>query len=570
MAPASDPAQGGTVLSRQPAKALSPDNFVRGALIVTVATLAARLLGAFYRPIVTQLFAPFDGEAGTAGMGLVQYVYPFYLVMLSVSAYGINIAISRLVAERIALGQPNSAWRVFCISLALMAGLGLGFSVGTFFAADWLAARVGDAQTAPGFRAIAPAIFFVSVMAAFRGLFQGLRFMTPYALSQIYEQIVRIFTGLLLIWLLTRSADTVPLGAAGYNFGAATGALVGLAYLLWVFARQRGPAMIRAAAEHRSGRAEPVEARAPAWRIAGTVLRLAAPISVIGAVQSLVQWADALLVGNGLQTAGLTQLDARSMMGLLGNSYTITWLPPILTTALYLSLVPAITESLARGNRQRARHHSIIALRLTMLVGIPATVGIWQLANPIYALFFPGSPGGPVLRALAPLTLAMMLQQTTAGIVQGSGDIGTPVRNILLGLLGKVLFTYWWTGTPGIGVVGAAHASTLAFAVAAGLNLWAVRRLLGVTMGVSSMWAKPLAAAGVMAAAIWALDGWLSGLTRSPAVIAGLVVPAAAAYLVAMLIIRGFEAADFESIPGVGPRLVALLNRWRLLRQPQG
>lgn len=84
------------------------------------------------------------------------------------------------------------------------------------------------------------------------------------------------------------------------------------------------------------------------------------------------------------------------------------------------------------------------------------------------------------------------------------------------------------------------------------------------------MWAKPLAAAGVMATVTWALEGWLSGLTRSPVVFAGLAVPVAAAcYFAAMLIIRGFEAADFAAIPGVGPRLVALLSRWHLIDDPR-
>lgn len=573
--------------SRRPA-ALRRESFVRGAMIVTLAGLVSRLLGAFYKPIVTRLFSPFDGRQGDLGVGLIQSVYPVYGIVLAVSAYGINVAISRLVAERVATGREEEVPRVFRISLALMAGLGLVLSIAMYLAAPALARAVGAPEATMGFMAIAPAILFVSVMAAFRGLFQGLQVMTPYALSQVYEQIVRILTGILLIYLLTQSKETVHLGAAGYNFGAVTGALIGLAYLAWVYLRQRGNLLhggIRAAAaaevspvtaapgnfggpQATVGAGVPVDAVGvkSTWGIVRSILRLSVPISVIAAVQQLVQFADSLLVINRLTGFGVAADTAKAFLGQIGNSYAITYLPPILTNALYVSLVPAITESLARGNRDQARARSTVALRLTMLFGLPATAGIWLFAHEIYMLF--GGGGGPVLRSLSLLTLFMMLQQTTSGILQGSGDIATPVRNFLTGLMVKVALNYWWIGLPALGIHGAAYASVTAFAVAAALNMWAVWRKLGVGMDLVGMWLKPLAASAGMVAVGWLVDTQLTALIGRPFVSALMAMAvAAAAYFGLMLAIGGFQAADIEVFPRIGPRMVALLRRLRLLRR---
>lgn len=544
------------------------ESFARGALIITLAVLFSRLLGALYRPIVVRLFAPFDGQHGEAGFGLTQVPAPAYLVVLSVSAFGINIAISRLVADRMARGRYRSAWRVFRLSLVLMSALGLVLGAAFYAAAPLLATVAGRPETTPGFQAIAPAIFLVSVMAAYRGLFQGLQRMGPYAASQVYEQIVRIVAGIALVWLL--APRSVPLAAAGYNFGATAGALTGLVYLVLVFWRQRRellPALFDPARADGGGQAAPGPEEA-AWPVLREILRLAAPISIIGAVQPLILMTDSLLVITRLEAAGVSAQSADALLGQLANSFSIVWLPAILTAGLYTSLVPAITESLARRNWSEARSRSVTAYRLTLLFSLPATAGIWVLADGIYKLFFL-SEGGPVLRALAPATFFMMLQQTSSGVLQGAGDIATPVRNFLLGAGLKVVLTFWWTAT-GLGARGAAYATGAAFALAGGLNVLAVRRRFGALTRGPGDWLRPAAATLVMSAFAAVAERPLAALLGSPRLgTVAVVVLAAGVYGAALLGVRGIRARDLRMLPGPGPRLAGLLVRWRLL-PPEG
>jgi len=74
---------------------LTKDKFLRGALILTIAGLMVKIIGSVNRILLSRLL-------GGEGIGLYQIAYPIYLLMISISAAGIPIAISILVAKRIA------------------------------------------------------------------------------------------------------------------------------------------------------------------------------------------------------------------------------------------------------------------------------------------------------------------------------------------------------------------------------------------------------------------------------------------------------------------------------------
>lgn len=536
------------------------ETFMHGALIIAISSFISRVLGAVYKPVATRLFGPYDGHGGNAGMGLTLGPASAYLIVLSISASGLNVAISKLVAERLARGRPDEARRVFRISLLLMTILGLILAVAFYVSAPWLAAD--RPETAAGFRAIAPAIFLVSVMAAYRGLFQGLQRMTPYAMSQVYEQVVRILTGLVLIWVL--APRSVALGAAGYNFGTVTGALVGLAYLLYLYLR--GQAELPPAEPRPQGAEAGETTRETVGSIIRAIVRVAAPISVIAAVQPLMLAIDNWTVRDRLALIGVTGLEADAYLGQIQNAFSIIWLPAMLSYALYVSLVPAITESLERGNQEQARYRSVTAYRLTLLVGLPAAAGLAVLGEEIYRLIF-NSPGGWVLPAMSSGALFMMLQQTSSGILQGAGDIASPTRNLLAGLLLKFGLTYWLTATP-LGARGAAFATAAAFALTAALNLLTSRRRMGPLMDWKGMWLKPGAATLVMAAAAWWSLPWLTRLTGSADLATVVDIGlSGVAYGGVLLLLGGLKGDDLEMLPRVGRPLAARLRRLGLLRE---
>ena len=90
--------------------------FLRGTLLLTIAGLISRIMGFFYRIFLANTI-------GAEGMGIYQLIFPVYSVCFSLCASGIETAISKLTAEKFAVGKPSNALGVlksgFFLTLSL-------------------------------------------------------------------------------------------------------------------------------------------------------------------------------------------------------------------------------------------------------------------------------------------------------------------------------------------------------------------------------------------------------------------------------------------------------------------
>jgi stage V sporulation protein B len=531
---------------------VKPENFMRGAMLITAGALISRVLGAVYRP-VTQHFL------GDVGLGLVTGPGQAYQFMLAISAVGLNVAISRLLAERLALEDYRGARHVFRVATQMLIISGILFSLLFALGARWMANAMAVPEAWIGFMVLSPAIFLVTLSCAFRGLYQGMQQMAPSAISQVVEQVGRVSLGLAAVALLSPIA--LSYGAAAFNGGNTIGVFMGVLYGGWIYFREKPTAGWTTTApgvesyEHES-----------TTRLMGKILSIALPLSVLGAVQPIIGLVDASVVTNQLIAIGQTKDAAQAGLAYLVNAGQLRDLPTILTTALYVSLVPAVTESVATGRLDQARYRSSSALRLSLLFGLPATAGLLFGARDAYSVLYTG-PGFIVMGPLAWSTIFLMVQQTTSGVLQGMGLIWTSVRNLLVGVVLKTVLTYWWTGIPSLNVNGAAYATVVAFVVAAGLNLWVLRRELGLTVNLKDDVGRPGIAALIMGLVILLASPIVHRIIHSGRLAGAVVVGIGGlVYLVAILLVGGVTEADLGMIPGVKARWIEGLKRYRLLR----
>ena len=96
-------------------------------------------------------------------------------------------------------------------------------------------------------------------------------------------------------------------------------------------------------------------------------------------------------------------------------------LPQVFTISLAVSLVPSISESMARRDMEIVKRKSELAIKMSLLLGLPASAGLFVLASPIMKMFYPGETEslGISLRYLAPAVIFLTLVQTMTGILQG-------------------------------------------------------------------------------------------------------------------------------------------------------
>ena len=156
----------------------SHSRFIRGAAILAVAGVGVRFIGAVMKIWRVRI-------VGDGGFGLFQMAYPIYSTLLAISTAGIPVAISKLVAEKVTVDDYREAMRVFRIALLILTFTGLLITLVLYFTADTIVRLTnGDPLSIYSIMAIAPAIFFVTVMSALRGFFQGQQYMFPTAASQ--------------------------------------------------------------------------------------------------------------------------------------------------------------------------------------------------------------------------------------------------------------------------------------------------------------------------------------------------------------------------------------------------
>ena len=185
--------------------------FLKGALIVSLGGIVAKIMGAFYR-------IPLANLLGGRGLGIYQMTYPLYCLLLTVSATGIPSGLARAVSRAEASGDRVRSDGYLRSSLLLFAGIGLLGSAAMFLLAPLMSAAQGEPAAAAAYRALAPGVLLVSLVSCFRGWFQGKSNFLPTAMSEIIEQAFKVGLGLLFARMFAgegansarRSTVTVP------------------------------------------------------------------------------------------------------------------------------------------------------------------------------------------------------------------------------------------------------------------------------------------------------------------------------------------------------------------------
>ena len=534
---------------------LSRDNFLRGALILTIAGIAVKIIGGGNRIFLSRLL-------GGEGIGLYQMAYPIYLLALNVSYAGIPVAISILVAERVALRDRLGVQRVFKLSLVLMVLTGIFFSGLLYLSAAWLIKYeiIKDPRAYLAIVALAPAIVFVTVLASFRGYFQGLQQMFPSGVSQVAEQFVRVFAMVGFAWILLPKG--IEYAAAGATFGALPGALAGI-LVLGYFASKKPLDKILPFGEVSENKL-PVPPKTIV--ILKRIFWLALPVSLASIMLPIGLLIDLYIVPKRLiEAGGYSVAEATELYGFLtGMAAQLINMATILTASLAASLVPAISEAFTLDKTDVIRHRISTAVRVSSLITIPAFVGLFFLSGPISKMLFNTWDAGPVIGAMSLGIFFLGLHQISTAVLQGLGRTSIPVIMMIIAALGKIALNWILTGY--WGVVGASWASVADYAIAAILNIVFVYRFTGYGLDLEDVW-RPGMASVAMGIILWPIYSLLFSQTGSNTIatfssmLLGTVV-----FSIVILLNGGVRETELVRIPVLGARLAAILKKLRILR----
>lgn len=466
--------------------------FFGGVATLATGVIIVKLIGALYK-------IPLANILDEEGFGYFNTAYNIYNILLMISTAGLPVALSKTISEANALGRYNQVNRVFRVALTTFLVLGSLSTLIMFCGARAITQAIGSPDSMASVRALAPAALFVCSMAAFRGYFQGHGDMAPTSTSQVIEALFKLILGLALAYMLAK--QSIALASAGAILGVTIGTVIALVYLLFVFSRRR---------ERRPSDDTPDSSR----RILGTLVAIAVPITIGSSVTNIVYLIDNGLILNQLQNAlGMTQEQADAMYGIYSAAGTLYSLPSSLMIPFTASILPAVSACRSRRDKLGASKVSESAMRIGMLLALPAGLGLTALAYPITAMLYPrydNAVAGGCLTWLGLASIFVCIMLLSNAILQAHGIVNLPVAIAAIGGVIKLGVNYVLVGIESINVVGAAVGTLCCFGVVACLDLFVIHRVVPTPPRMGRIFVKPLIASVLMAAATWAFHGLLA------------------------------------------------------------
>jgi len=414
----------------------------RGALILSISSLVAKILSAVYR-------IPFQNMVGNTGFYVYQQIYPIYGLGMTFALNGFPTFISKLVAE-----QPDETSKSLIARRAfhILSGLSLVLFIGLQLGANWLAVRMGDSRLAPIIDAVAWMFLFMPWLATGRGYYQGKFLMGPTAVSQLIEQTVRVAVIIMAAYFgLHRGWDDYHMGTWAMSSAAIAAVCSSLIFVSFGLRHILAPA--------------PTPTRSlPDYRtLTKRFIVEGGTLCLVAAVVILLQLIDSFSVMRGLTRQGLPIDFAKSLKGVYDRGQPLVQLGLVVATSFSATLLPALTNALAKRQLIEFKRHTRAMVHVSLALSMAATVGLVALMPQINRLLFGSMEGTTALRVYVFSILFAALITTYTSVLQSLDQYTAMIIGIIAGLAIKVLLNYQMVVR--LGINGASLTTVLSLAV---------------------------------------------------------------------------------------------------------
>ena len=535
--------------------AVREKKFMRGVMILTPATLFAKLIGLFYK-------IPLLGVVGVEGMAYFLSAHHVYSLLFVLSAAGLPSALSLLVSRYVARGERGAVPRLFGLCLGAFLLVAAGATAALFLFAEEIARGLAMPGSALALIAIAPALLLSVFVGGARGVFQGYHNMLPTAISEVLEAVGKLVFGISLAYFARARGAALHEVAAGAVFGITLGILLAALYLgihLFLARKALFLGATRVPLRHRT--------------VLREIWRVALPVTVSAAVMSMVSLVDTVLISGRLQAAGFAPSVANALYRTYGNlAVPLYNLVPALLAPITLSLTPALTAAFAAGDEHGVREAMLGGFRLTALVALPASLGLAALAGPILSLLYQGQATAvavatPLLALLAPALLPAVLIAQTGAALQAAGKASLPVWSMLTGAVVKLALEAVLLSLPRVGIFGAPVSTLVCNVTVLAFNVVALSRVTELRILPFGALLRPFLAAlpavfggGGVLLLLWRCFG------KSPWQTPVAIAAVAAIYLPLVLAFGVVKKEDIVDLPG-GEALCRWLEKIHLLKE---
>ena len=536
-------------------KKKSDSGFLVQGSILAIASIVSRIIGLLYR-------APLQAIIGNVGNDYYSCAYEIYSTMLLISSYSLPLAVSKMVSTRVAVGQRRNAHKVLKGGLMIAGVTGAIGCIIVFFGARFITADIFKTPMSfYALRVLAPTLIIVAVLGVIRGFFQGMGTMVPSAVSQVLEQIANAIVSVAAAYVLfgygkrigavlgNEDMYAAAYGAAGGTLGTGVGAVVGLAFVLFVFSAF-WPKMKRA--ERREAKRGNVKDESYRSIIKVMILTIV-PVLLSTTLYNISSIIDQGIFKNIALMQGYSAHTISNWWGIFTGKYKVLINVPIsIASAMGASCVPSLAAAYAAKDMDAVKSKISSAMRFIMVIAFPCTVGFLVLAFPILRLLFADAePLSAQLLQLGAISIIFYSISTLSnGILQGINKMIIPVRNVIIALGAHIVFLVLLMKVADLNIYAVVIATAFFALLMCILNGVSVQKYSQYDLNIMKTFVKPGIASAIMGVIVFVV--YHSGMKLFShnaiwtliSILVGIVV-----YGVAILLIKGLTEEELKSFP---------------------
>ncbi len=537
--------------------------FLHGAALLAIATAVVKLIGALYK-------LPLNAVIGAEGYAYFTTAYDIYAVLLMISTAGLPVAMSRMISQASSLGNYNQVRRIYQSARALFLGLGVVSTLFMLVGCRWLANTLNQPDAWAAIASLAPCALLMGLISAYRGFFQGQGNMRPTSNSQMMEALFKLLVGLGAAFAIMYFTKSVALAAGGAILGVTVSCIISALYLRNKFRPAYGELPESQSTANSFGRTiRDLLAIAVPITIGSAGLQLLTVVETGLYMDRLVYLIDSNQYMGHMITAEMdAQKAATTLKGIYNMAQTIFNMPCAFIIPITVSVIPAITSNLTLKKDQAVRQTEESAARITGLLSLPCTVGLFVLGQPIMALLGGYTEsnlvlGGQLLSLLGVSIFLYAIIQYTNALLQSHGYAYIPVINMLVCGVAKLAVVYILVGNPAVGILGAPIGAILCYGGIALLNLIAIRVVVPQKPALVANLLRPLLPAALMGGAVYGtsylLVKFLGEDTSSVILCGAPIVVGVIVYFVSVVLFKSIKKEDCQLLPK-GDRIAKLLH----------
>lgn len=539
------------------------DGLIMQAGILASAGIIVRIIGLLYN-------TPLVAIIGDEGFGYYSNAYNAYSIILLISSYSIPSAVSKVIAQRLATKEYRNAHRIFCCAFIYVLVVGSIASLFVFFGAGLLVEM--ESAILP-LKVLAPTIFFSGILGVLRGYFQAHRSMAQTSVSQILEQIINALISVLAAYLLVKlaagkDASTVAsYGAMGGTIGTGAGVLTALLFMAGMYALNKST--IKRRIERDTTHED--ESYKDIFKM---IIMVVTPFILSTGIYNINNYLDNTIYSQVMMNAkGWAEADVATGLSAVSKATKISNIPIALASAMATALIPGISSDFVKRDLSGVREKVAKSVKVTMLIAIPAAVGLGVLAKPIMKVIFhqPESLNlsSALLSMLAVSVVLYSLSTLTQAVLQSVGRMNIPIINAAISLvihavvmvvmtlcLKEEYSLYYY--------IGATVLYALLLCVFNGIS---VRRSIDYKQEVTKTFLLPCVAAAVMGAVAFGVYQGLYYLIKINiiALFAAIGI-ACVIYFVLIIKLGAVTESELKSMPK-GHMLVKIAKKAKLIRE---